>query len=96
MTLVIAVASTALAVIPGILISRAFAPMILTLLGVEAESLTAPSWMYAMVIAAGLGVPLLFSFVSLVKTSRTTVREALDYRGHDVRETLQYAFDAGP
>jgi putative ABC transport system permease protein len=95
MTLVIAVASTALAVIPGILISRAFAPMILTLLGVEAESLTAPSWMYAMVVAAGLGVPLLFSFVSLVKTSRTTVREALDYRGVDRQGDIAIRFDAG-
>ncbi|HSK87559.1 MAG TPA: FtsX-like permease family protein, partial [Anaerolineales bacterium] len=95
MTLVIAVASTALAVIPGILISRAFAPMILTLLGVEAESQTAPAWMYAIVVAAGLGVPLLFSFVSLVKTSRTTVREALDYRGVDRQGDISIRFDAG-
>jgi len=83
MTLIIAAASTALAFVPGIFISRAFAPVILTLLGADAENLTAPSWMYLVVIAAGLGVPLLFSLASLVKTSRTTVREALDYRGVD-------------
>lgn len=83
MTLVIAVASTALAIAPGIFISRAFAPIILTLLGVDTESLTAPAWMYLVVVASGIGVPLLFALASLVKTSRTTVREALDYRGVD-------------
>jgi len=81
MTLVIAVTATAIAIVPGILISRAFTPSILTLLGVDAASLAAPSWMYAVVVAAGVGVPLLFSLTSVVGTSRTTVREALDYRG---------------
>jgi len=95
MTLVIAVASTALAIVPGIFISRAFAPIILTLLGVDAESLGAPSWMYVVVIAAGVGVPLLFALTSLVKTSRTTVREALDYRGVDRRGDISTRFDAG-
>jgi len=83
MTLVIATASTGLAILPGIFISRAFAPMILTLLGVDAESLAAPWWMYVLVVTAGIGVPLLFSLTSLIETSRTTVREALDYRGVD-------------
>jgi putative ABC transport system permease protein len=40
-------------------------------------------------------VPLLFSFVSLVKTSRTTVREALDYRGVDRQGDISIRFDAG-
>ncbi|MCI0645281.1 MAG: FtsX-like permease family protein [Chloroflexi bacterium] len=95
MTLVIAVASTALAIVPGIFISRVFAPIILTLLGVEAESLTAPSWMYVVVIIAGVGVPLLFALASLVKTSRTTVREALDYHGVNRRGDIATRFDAG-
>ena len=95
MTLVIAVASTALAIVPGIFISRVFAPIILTLLGVDAESLTAPWWMYVVVVASGIGVPLLFSLASLVKTSRTTVREALDYRGVDRRGDISTRFDAG-
>lgn len=81
MTLVMAAAATALAIVPGILMSRAFAPVILTLLGIAAESLASPSWMYAVVIAVGLCVPLLFTLLPLVKTSRTTVREALDHRG---------------
>jgi putative ABC transport system permease protein len=95
MTLVIAVTSTAIAIVPGILISRAFAPVILTLLGVDAVSLGAPSWMYVVVIVAGIGVPLLFALASLVKTSRTTVREALDYRGVDRQADVSTRFDAG-
>jgi putative ABC transport system permease protein len=83
MTLVIAVTATILAIVPGIFISRAFTPAILTLLGVDAKSLMAPWWMYVVVVAAGIGVPILFSLASLVKTSHTTVREALDYRGVD-------------
>src|SRR5215207_1915889 len=81
MTLLIAVTATILALIPGILISRTFAPAILTLLGVDAESLAAPWWMYLVVAAAGIGVPVLFSLAPILMTSGTTVREALDYRG---------------
>ncbi len=95
MTLVIAVASTALAVIPGILISRAFAPVILTMLGIDVGSFTAPLWMYLVVIAVGVGTPLLFSLASLVKFSRITVREALDYRGVEQRKDIPARFDAG-
>jgi putative ABC transport system permease protein len=95
MTLIIATLSTALAIIPGILMSRAFAPTILTLLGVEAESLMAPWWMYVVVVVSGIGVPLLFSLVPLIKTSRTTVREALDYRGVDRYGSVSTRFDAG-
>lgn len=83
MTLVIAAAATAVALVPGIVISRALSPAILTLLGVDAASVAAPLWMYVVVIAAGAGVPLLFSLASIIRTSRTTVREALDYRGVD-------------
>jgi putative ABC transport system permease protein len=81
MTLSIAVTATAVAIVPGVLISRAFAPAMLTLLGIQADSFAAPWWMYLVVVASGLGMPLLFSWLPLVKTSRTTVREALDYRG---------------
>ncbi len=95
MTLVIAVTATALAIIPGIFISRVFAPIILTLLGIDAKSLTAPLWMYVVVIAAGIGVPLLFSLASLLKTSRTTVREALNYRGVDRHGDISIRFKAG-
>ena len=95
MTLLIAATSTVVAFIPGIMISRALAPAILTLLGVEAASVAAPWWMYGVVIAAGIGLPLLFALASLVKASRTTVREALDYRGVDRRGDISTRFDAG-
>ncbi len=58
MTLMIAVAATALAIFPGILFSRTMAPEILSLLGIEAKSLSAPWWMYGVVVLAGVGVPL--------------------------------------
>jgi len=83
MTLMISATATALAIFPGILLSRAFTPAILNLLGIEAANLTAPSWMYVAVIASGVGVPLLFSLAPIAKTSSTTVRVALDYRGVD-------------
>lgn len=95
MTLVMAVASTALAIAPGIFVSRAFSPIILGLLGVEAESLAAPWWTYGVVILAGVGVPVLFALFSLVRASRTTVRQALDYRGVDQTVKVSTRFDAG-
>lgn len=95
MTLAIAVAAVALAFAPGIWISRAFAPALLDLLGIGADSVAAPSWMYLVVVASGIGVPLLFALASLVKTSRTTVREALDYRGVARRGDISTRFDAG-
>ena len=96
MTLVVAVAATALAFIPGILISRVWAPAILTgLLGMDAASLTAPMWMYALVIVAGIGVPLAFALIPLLRTSRTTVREALDYQGMDRKKVTSTHFAAG-
>jgi putative ABC transport system permease protein len=95
MTLLIAGAATVLALAPGIAISRVFAPVILALLGVDAGSLAAPLWMVGLVIAAGIGVPVLFALASLVRASRTTVREALDYRGVDRRGDVAGRFDAG-
>ena len=95
MTLMIAAAATALAILPGILFSRALAPEILGLLGIDAENLMAPWWMYGVVIAAGIGIPLLFALAPLIKTGRTTVREALDYRGVNRQGDNATRFDAG-
>lgn len=85
MTLAIAFVATTLAIVPGILISRAFTPAILSVLGIDADSLAAPWWMYAVVVASGIGVPILFALLPLVKTSRTTVQKALNDRGVDPR-----------
>jgi putative ABC transport system permease protein len=95
MTLLIAIASTSLAIAPGILISRNFTPMILRLLGVGAQRLLTPAWMYGLVLVAGIAIPLLFSFLSLLKASGTTVREALDYRGVEQLRDISTRFDAG-
>lgn len=95
MTLVIGATATVLAMAPGIWISRAVSPAILTLLGIQASSETPPWWMYGVVVASGLGVPFLFSLASLVKTSRTTVREALVYHGIDSHRDIATRFDAG-
>jgi putative ABC transport system permease protein len=96
MTLVVSVTATALAIVPGIVISRVWAPVILAgLLAMDAASLAVPWWMYAVVIASGIGIPLLFALVPLVSTSRTTVREALDYRGVDHQGDRASRFDAG-
>jgi putative ABC transport system permease protein len=95
MTLLIAATSTALAILPGISMSRALAPELLSLLGIEAESLTAPWWMYGVVVAAGIGIPLLFALIPLLKTGRTTVRQALDERGVDRQGGIATRFDAG-
>jgi putative ABC transport system permease protein len=96
MTLAVAVIASALAFVPGILISRTWAPLIVTgLLGMDAASLVAPWWMYAVVIVSGIGVPLIFALGPLVKTSRTTVREAIDYHGVHRQGAAATRFDAG-
>lgn len=95
MTLMVAATATALALVPGIAISRAWAPAILTgLLGMDAASLAPPAWMYAAVLVAGMGVPLFFALVPLVMTSRTTVRTALDHRGSGRQGVTATRFDA--
>jgi putative ABC transport system permease protein len=81
MTLMVAVAATTLALAPGILIGRAGVSGILGFLGIEAASLAAPWWTYVVVLAAGLVLPPLMALVPVVRTSRTTVRSAIDYRG---------------
>jgi putative ABC transport system permease protein len=81
MTLTVAGAATVLALPAAIWIGRAFAPNVFAFLGVQADSSTAAWWTYAVVLAAGLVLPVLMALVPLLKTSRTTVRAAIDHRG---------------
>jgi putative ABC transport system permease protein len=81
MTLTVAGAAILLALAPGILIGRAFASVILDFLGIEGASLGAPWWTYPLVLAAGLVLPPLMALIPLVRTSRTTVRAAIDHHG---------------
>jgi putative ABC transport system permease protein len=81
MTLLVAATATLLALAPAILIGRVGASAILVMLGIEATSLSAPWWAYAVVLAAGLVLPPLLALLPLVKASRTTVRAAIDHHG---------------
>jgi putative ABC transport system permease protein len=81
MTLVVAGVATMLALVPGILIGRAFVPNVFDFLGIESASVGPAWWTYLVVLAAGLLLPVLMALVPLVKTSRTTVRAAIDHRG---------------
>ncbi|MGH8983090.1 MAG: FtsX-like permease family protein [Acidimicrobiia bacterium] len=81
MTLTVAGAATLLAAVPGILIGRAFASVILDSLGIEAASLTPRWWTYLVVLAVGILLPPLMASIPLVRTSRTTVRAAIDHLG---------------
>jgi putative ABC transport system permease protein len=81
MTLTVAAAATVLALVPGILIGRTFSSFILDSLSIEPASLAPPWSAYALVLAAGLLVPPLMALIPLVRTSRTTVRAAIDHRG---------------
>jgi putative ABC transport system permease protein len=81
MTLLVAGAATLIALTPAILIGRALAPNVLGFLGIQAASVAPARWTYLVVIAAGLVVPALMALIPLVKTSRTTVRTAIDHHG---------------
>jgi putative ABC transport system permease protein len=81
MTLLVAAAATLLALAPAILIGRAGVSGILGFLGIQATSLAPPWWAYVMILAAGLGLPPLMALLPVVKTSRTTVRAAIDHHG---------------
>ena len=81
LTLTVAVTATLLALVPGILISRAFVPAIFDFLGMQPASLAPPWWTYVVALAGGLLLPPVMALIPLVKTSRTTVRAAIDHRG---------------
>jgi putative ABC transport system permease protein len=86
MTLLIALAATALALVPAILLGRAYARLLLDrMLNMDAASLATPWWTYAAVLAAGVLLPPLVALAPLLRASRTTVREAIDDSGGDRR-----------
>jgi putative ABC transport system permease protein len=81
MTLVVAAAATVLALGPSIVIGRALVGNVFAFLGIQATSLDAPWWTYAVICILGLGLPPLMALIPLVRTSRTTVRAAMDHHG---------------
>lgn len=81
MTLIVAALATALAVVPAVLIGRVGLEAFLGFLGITATSLAAPWWAYLIVVVVGLGLPPLIASIPLIKTSRTTVRAAVNHHG---------------
>jgi putative ABC transport system permease protein len=82
MTLVVVGAATALAFVPGVVLGREWAALLLTnMLNMEVGGLDAPWWTYAAVVATGLGLPLLVALGPVLGASRTTVRAAISAVG---------------
>jgi putative ABC transport system permease protein len=81
MTLIVATVATLLALVPAVLIGRAGTDMLLGMLGIDAISLAPPWWTYLVMVALGLALPPVMALIPLVKTSRTTVRAAIDHHG---------------
>jgi putative ABC transport system permease protein len=85
MILVVAAASTLLSLGPGAWLGRALADQILSMLGVQPESLNPDWWSYVAVMALGLLLPPIMTLLPLVRASRTTVRAAIDHHGGSAR-----------
>ncbi|MFC5826103.1 ABC transporter permease [Nonomuraea insulae] len=81
MTLLVAAVATLIALAPAVVIGRGFLGTLLAMLGIQPAGLAAPWWAYAVILAAGLGLPPLMALPPLVRASRTTVRVAIDHRG---------------
>ena len=85
MTLVVAMAATLLGLGPAVLIGRALLSNVFVFLGIHPASIDAPWWTYAVILFAGLGLAPLMALVPIVRTSQTSVRAAIDYRGGSSR-----------
>jgi putative ABC transport system permease protein len=82
MVLLVSVLATVLALVPGVILGRTLAQMILSsALNIDVASLSIPWWVLGTVILAGVFIPVLIAFPPLLQASRRTVREALDERG---------------
>jgi putative ABC transport system permease protein len=95
MTLIVVGAATALAFVPGLAFGRGWAQMVLFgTLNMEPTSLDIPATASAVVIATGIGLPLLVALGPIVGASRTTVREALGAAGTERGARPAGRFDA--
>ena len=74
--------SSALAFVPGLILGRTLAQMVLSsALNMDVASLSLPWPVFGTVLFAGVFLPLLIALLPLLRASRRTVREALDERG---------------
>lgn len=81
MTLLVASSATLLALGPAVLLGRAGVQQFLGFLGVQPASVAPPAWAYLIVLVVGLGLLPAMALIPITRASRTTVREAIDYRG---------------
>ena len=82
MVLLVSVLATVLAFVPGMILGRTLAQMILSsALNIDVSTLSIPWLVLGTVMLAGVFVPLLIALPPLLQASRRTVREALDERG---------------
>jgi putative ABC transport system permease protein len=81
MTLVVAGAATTVAIGPVVLLGRFGVERFSGFLGIEPVSLAAPWWCYATTLAVGLLLPPAMALWPVLRTSRTTVRAAIDHHG---------------
>lgn len=77
----IASAATLLGLPAGVLLGRLLAGVGAGLLNLDLASPSPPAWVYAVVMAAGIAVPLLVALVPLVRGARITVRQAIEDYG---------------
>src|SRR5215207_122433 len=82
MVLAVSVLATVLAFVPGLLLGRTIAQIVLSsAVNIDVSSLSIAWWIWGTVVLAGVFVPLLIALIPLLKASGRTVREALDERG---------------
>lgn len=62
----------------GALVAAQLSGAVAGLLNFELASRAAPAWVWAVQVAAGVGVPLAFAAAPIARATRITVREALD------------------
>jgi putative ABC transport system permease protein len=83
LTAALAVTATTLAVLPGLAAGRLLAAAAARLLNLDLADTSAPWWVPATVLVAGIVVPVLVALPPLIRGARRTVREAVDDHGSD-------------
>ncbi|MDB5069742.1 MAG: FtsX-like permease family protein [Candidatus Eremiobacteraeota bacterium] len=78
MAAAIAVAATAVALVPSVLAARYLAAVVAGLFGIDLTSLDVPWSVFAVEIAAGVLVPVAVAYAPLARGTSITVREAID------------------
>lgn len=75
------IAASLIGVPLGVAAGRGFTSVIAQLLNLEIYSVAIPAWVYLILIAMGILVPLLVALDPILKTTRVTVRETLNDYG---------------